>query len=793
MPRRATPIDTKVLADYADIAVGLVPRVRAIAFFDTGGEPLWLRGPSPPPPLQALIVRAQAGEATAVASVSLGGAMVGYVLPALREGRVLGACALAIAGGTAPREAPAPSATHVAASLAPVLNLLARTLLEAESIAAAAAAQAAAQAAAPAAGARAAGARTGTASRLSVVGADTSALRAAPAAAPPAAESGEPTLSERTRELEWLINLSADTSSGGADNNAIMVRILRGAVERMGCVLGAVLMPDRQVNLIVHQANAAESEAHTVLERMRPSLMESAMNRQRVVVVNQLADRGGARLPYKVIAVPVFAGGGGAAGAKATGVLTFLRPAERSDFERRHLYLCKHLSRQVATLISRRFDLSTGLHTRNALETHVRELTASNSLQRFGALLHIDIDQLHLVNDQHGFDRGDELIVRFAQQLQAPMLPPNAVAARLGGDQFAVFLPGLNVEMAERVAHKLSGAIHVASGEALPPGVDVTVSIGIAELTVDVPDLARAFAFAELACRAAKDRGRNRVEVYTDTDATMARRYADINSVAELRHALDNDRMTLFAQRIAPLQGQHYESYELLLRGLDDQGRPFSPERYLSAAQRYQLLGEVDDWVIHNAFEILSKHRGVLYERRIGLSINVSGPSLMDSKFWTRVEECIDRSRLAPALLTFEITESVALSNLAKATDLIARIKSRGCRFALDDFGIGVNSLSYLKTLPVNRVKIDGSFVRDILVNQRSDATVRAIVSLAREMKIETVAEYVENPEIQQRVAALGVDFAQGYAVARPETLEDMLTRVRADSENSVAGFLDET
>jgi diguanylate cyclase (GGDEF)-like protein len=507
MARRAAPIDTKVLADYADIAVGLVPRVRAIAFFDLGSDALWQRGPSPPPPLQAAIVRAQSGDATAIVSVPVGGAMVGYVLPALREGRVLGACTLVIAGGASPRDAPAPSATHVAALLAPVINLLGRTLLEAETAeAAAAAAKAAAKSGVVGtATSRAAVARTGTASRLSVVQSETGSLRATQAvpdaATPGAVDSGEPTLSERTRELEWLINLSADTSSGGADNNAILVRVLRGAVERMGCVLGAVMMPDRQVNLIVHHSNAAESDAHQVLERMRPSLMDASMNRHRVVVVNQLAERGGARLPYKVIAVPVFASGG-TAGAKATGVLAFLRPVARSDFERRHLYLCKHLSRQVSTLISRRFDLATGLHTRSALETHVRELAASNSPMRYGSLLHIDIDQLHLINDRHGFDRGDDLIARFAQQLQAPMLPPNAVAARLGGDQFAVFLPGLNVELAERAAHKLSGAIHAASQQALPPGVEVTASIGIAELTVDVPDLARAFI-----CRARLPRG----------------------------------------------------------------------------------------------------------------------------------------------------------------------------------------------------------------------------------------------------------------------------------------------
>jgi diguanylate cyclase (GGDEF)-like protein len=753
MAKRPHPVDGKLLSDYADITVAMFPRTRAVSFFDAAATVLWSRGPAPPPPLQAAVMRVLSGGVTGgVVTVPLGGSLAAYVLPAIVDQKPVGACSVVIAGGSGKNE-PAPPSNQVGQMLGPVMNLLGRSLVEAR----------------------------GTADPA------TASPRAPAAASGDEGGDGEDaTLSDRTRELEWLIDLTAD-QGGGADNNAILTRVLRAAIERMGCTLSAVLMPDRQVNLVVHAGNAADSDAHRLLARLRASLLHATFEQQRVVVVNQLADRAGERMPFKVIAVPVLGGSG-----KVSGVLVFLRPVEKSNFERRHLYLCKHLSSQVATLLARRFDLATGLHTRSALETYIRELAASNPKAGRGTLLHIDMDQLHLVNDRFGFDRGDELIVRFAGNLQAPALPADAVAARIGGDQFAVFLPGKTLDEGEVIANGLHSAMHNASVAALPEHVAVTISIGCAEIDENVPDLTRAQALAELACRAAKDRGRNRVECYRDGDNTLARRYADITTVAQLRHALDNDRMTLLAQRIVPLQGQQYEGYELLLRGLDDAGRPFSPGRYLSAAQRYQLLGEVDDWVVRHAFTELGRHRGLLYERRIRLSINVSGPSLMDPAFWERVEALIARSMLAPALVTFEITESVALSNLAKATDLISRLKARGCRFALDDFGIGVNSLSYLKSLPVNIVKIDGSFVRDILTNQRSDATVRAIVTLAREMQIDTVAEYVENPEIRARIAAIGVDYAQGYAIAMPETLDAMLQRVRADSEAAVGQLLAE-
>ena len=729
MARSAHRVEAKVLDDLADIAQGLVPGIRALAFYDQRASLVWTRGAKPSPALQQAVSTAlSAGSEGAAESrqrievIALGPRQAAFAIPFRTGTRVAGVCVLTIAEATGAANLPRPA--QLEKMLAPVMNCAARAFSE------------------------------------------------------DAQERRAEIQSERTRELEWLIDISSGAPAGG-DNDAdeMLSRLLRAAIQRMHCVLGAVLIPDRQVTLIAHDADATDSDAHRALTRIRASVLDAAHRRQRVLVVNRLAERGVSALPYKVIAVPVLNGSD-----QPSGVLVFLRQQAGRDFEKRHLYLCKHLSRQISVMLARRFDQATGLHTRGALETHVRELMQTNPAARSACILHIDIDRLHLINERFGFDKGDQLIACFAQQLKPPLLPDDAVPARIAGDQFAAFLPGSSIDAAEVCAHTLHTALQTAVSVVLGAGAEATLSIGVAEISNGLEGLGRAFALAELACKAAKDHGRNRVECYRDADATMIRRSSDVATVGQLREALKSDGFTLFAQKILPLNERGHAGYELLLRVLDAAGRPLPPADFLSAAQRYDLLSQVDDWVVQHALAQAGKFRAALFESRIGLSINVSGTSLTDPAFWERVLQWLGESRLAPGLLTFEITENVALTNVAKASVTIAKLKSHGCKFALDDFGVGVNSLTYLKSLPVNRVKIDGSFIRDIVSNPRSEAMVRAIVALSREMGIETVAEYVANDAILQRVRKLGIDYAQGYAIAKPRSLHEMLTEVAEES-----------
>jgi EAL domain-containing protein (putative c-di-GMP-specific phosphodiesterase class I) len=288
--------------------------------------------------------------------------------------------------------------------------------------------------------------------------------------------------------------------------------------------------------------------------------------------------------------------------------------------------------------------------------------------------------------------------------------------------------------------------------------------------------LAHALATAEIACKAAKDRGRNRVEMFQDSDQSIIRRHTDILVIGKLRDALDNDSFRLDAQPILPLRGNYGRPrFELLIRMLGDRGEIIPPGKFLSAAERYQLMPTVDRWVVQRACGLLGKHSASVGEDSAHFAINLSGQSLQDASFLPFVIEKIKASNLPPGVLCFELTETATIGNLAKAQNFMRSLQDLGCQFALDDFGTGVSSLAYLKDLSVNYLKIDGSFVRDSVANARSESMIKAIAQLAKVMCMETIAEYVETDVLRARMADLGVDYGQGFAMGKAQPLEDLL------------------
>jgi EAL domain-containing protein (putative c-di-GMP-specific phosphodiesterase class I) len=300
-------------------------------------------------------------------------------------------------------------------------------------------------------------------------------------------------------------------------------------------------------------------------------------------------------------------------------------------------------------------------------------------------------------------------------------------------------------------------------------------------------------AAAELACKTAKSRGRGRVELYACEDSSMMRRHDDAVAVGTLRAALRTDRLQLYAQRIFPLRDPGSAGgYELLLRLRDEDGSIVAPGPLIAAAQRYQLLPSIDLWVVRRAMEMLGGYREMLKTRALTISINMSGQSLGDESCIENLKQGLQQANLPPGCVIIEITEQAAVTNFARAHAVITQLQALGCRFALDDFGTGSNSLSYLKNLQISRLKIDGSFVRDILTNKNSLATVKAVVELAKALNIDTVAEYVETEAIAHAVRRLGIDYAQGYAYGKPEPLDKLLERLdREESQRQRMLFLE--
>ncbi len=582
-------------------------------------------------------------------------------------------------------------------------------------------------------------------------------------------------LAERTAELEWLFELSTESKGPGSEQRALE-RLLAKAATRLQSLFAALIIPDKRIAMEYVADDPAAIPLRDVLTQMQAHLLTWAHRRERPLISNGVATpREGVR-PCKIISVPIASKSG-----RIIGVVVFLNPATAADFRSRHAFLARHLGRQVTTLLEAQFDLMTGLLTRAALEERFSEIESAGGNEA-RSLVFIDIDRLHLVNELHGFELGDELIARVAQLLGPPILPDDSPVARVGGDCFAVVLSNCDPQGAAEIAKRLQTAAgQVRIGLSQEP-VEVSVSCGVAALVSMPKGFARALAAAEIACKAAKDRGRARIELYACEDASMMRRHDDVLIVGQLRDALKSDRLALYAQKIVPLRDREKRGgYELLVRLKTADGSISTPSEFLSAAHRYQLLPSIDRWVVGRALQTLSAYRSTIMQAGASFSINVSGQSIGDEAFIDQLIAQIRRSGVPPSALTIEITEQSAVSNLATAAGLMRRMRSVGCQVALDDFGTGMNSLASLKGLPVSRIKIDGSFVKDLLTNARSLATVQAILALARSLELDTVAEYVETEALAARLTLMGIDYGQGYIFGKPEPLEEVLSNLQIE------------
>jgi diguanylate cyclase (GGDEF)-like protein len=425
-------------------------------------------------------------------------------------------------------------------------------------------------------------------------------------------------------------------------------------------------------------------------------------------------------------------------------------------------------------------DSLTGLCTRPAFENRVRVEVASAESPSSWSTLYINVDQLHVINDSFGMPVGDSVLGRLGELLRS-RLPPGAFAARISGDRFAVLVPG-HLDDAERFGEALREAAEQLGSMEGNSRLRVSISVGVAALDSSEGELMHSLAAAETACKAAKDRGRNRVEVYRANDVSLVRRFADINIAGRLHDAISSGRLRLDAQLILPFGRDSglKPHYELLVRMLDEDGTATGPETFMSAAMRYQLMPSIDRWVIDTAIERLKGYAGTFASVPLCFAINFSGQSLNDESFEGFLIQRIAASGLPPELFCFELTENATIANVARAAALMGKLRALGCGIALDDFGTGLSSLSYLRQLPVTMLKIDGSFVRDVVSDPRAESMVRAIAQLARTMSLETVAEYVATEDIRARVATLGVDYGQGFAISKPLPLDDLLAGITA-------------
>jgi diguanylate cyclase (GGDEF)-like protein/PAS domain S-box-containing protein len=417
-------------------------------------------------------------------------------------------------------------------------------------------------------------------------------------------------------------------------------------------------------------------------------------------------------------------------------------------------------------------DNLTGLSNREEFAFKLTELlrvVRNSNVQH--TLLFIDIDRFKAVNDTCGALAGDELLRRVSTYLQANIQRKD-LSARLGADEFAVVLIDCRIEDSANVARRLREQIETNRFVWQNTVFPVTVSIGAVPLDGQSEDIHSVLASADDACRVAKEQGGNRVSVYNRDDDKYKARRGEMAWIAKINSALEQSRFQLYYQTIAPLSEGSGDKVELLLRLVNEDGSIAPPMEFIPAAERYNLMPMIDRWVVASSFRSFKALRDIGHPlAETMFSINLSGPSLLDDSLISYIGAQIEENGLSPEHFCFEITETAAIQNLSYASKFMITLKAQGFTFALDDFGSGFSSFGYLKNLPVDFVKIDGSFVQNVDESVISYTMVESINSVGHVMGLKTIAEFVKSASIKEKLIEIGVDYAQGYEIARPQPL----------------------
>ncbi len=429
-------------------------------------------------------------------------------------------------------------------------------------------------------------------------------------------------------------------------------------------------------------------------------------------------------------------------------------------------------------------DALTGLVNRNEFEHRLsKAIASSNQHGRTHALCYMDLDQFKVINDTCGHAAGDELLRQVALMLK-DLLRERDTLARLGGDEFALLLENCDLKDASEVAEACRNVIRQFRFKWDNRLFNIGVSIGLVMVEQGSGSMADLLSAADAACYVAKDRGRNQVHVYQLADIDMSRHRGEMQWVARIHKALEDNMLRLYWQEIQPVSEQNAAAchIEILMRMLDDDGNVILPMAFIPAAERYGLMPSLDRWTIESVIKACGStiaERFQIARKDCMFAINLSGVSLKNREFRNWLQDTLkDRPGLGE-LLCFEITETAAIGDLVTINDFIAELKAFGCRFALDDFGSGLSSFGYLKNLKVDYLKIDGAFVQDMAKDALDYSMVEAINRIGRNVGIKTVAEYVESKEVLDCLREIGIDYVQGDYLHRPEPFAGLIARLR--------------
>jgi diguanylate cyclase (GGDEF)-like protein len=552
------------------------------------------------------------------------------------------------------------------------------------------------------------------------------------------------------------VDLLLTVDEDDREDTGALRRLLEQCVADLGCVLGALSIPDK--NFAISCAANDSIKSSQLLDRTQRHLLAWAQLNNRPMVVNRVGSASESA-PYKILTCPIRD-----LQSRVVGIVALFRSTGAPDFELRDIRILEFVSRKTVAVLRSQHDALTGLINRLIFERRVRMQLDDAAAARH-TLLYIDIDKLDAVNQAFGLHAGDDVIQRVAEVVSRAA-GPSALVSRIGGDRFAVFLAQHNPEQANDVALQI---IDATARLGYMSGADtVPVSVSIGTVAASSRDrVGHLLACAELACKRAKRQGRSRIALYDEDVALLPARRRETLASESLQEAFRTNDFRLESQPIVPLRTPESDSlaHEIFIRMRNAAGDLIAADKFMAAAERFELLPALDRWVLCALTDIVKASPS---EAPRCLAVNVSAQSLASGKYASFALEQIERAGLSPASFCFEINESAAVSRLAEAETLIRELTRAGSKIALDDFGHGLSSLAHLKRLPVHFLKIDGGFVRRMLEDRIAESIVSGIARAAKTLGVAVIAEHVENAALADKLREHDVEYGQGFFLGRP-------------------------
>lgn len=588
-------------------------------------------------------------------------------------------------------------------------------------------------------------------------------------------------LTERYEELH-LVYSTKDEVEYLEEGQEALTRLVHNCADYLDVGLAALICKDRGLLLHSGYSGIGPADTEALLELLSTGIYDRVEAQVNSIILNDPDDANRKRIfagrEENLLAYPILDDHG-----TVIGLIAVAARKDKHIFSNGDRNLLEVMAKKASRIIHTHHDSLTGLINRSGFEPMlVAALNTARNKQLQHCLLHIDIDQLHVVNDLMGHQEGDLLIRRVAKTLRAALRDTDLLS-RLGGDEFAVLLANCDIEHAHSIAEKIRAAIAELAVVAASRRLDVSASIGVAAITPATESIVGVMASAEIACKAAKDAGRDRIQVFAEDNTSLVRRSEEIEWIGRVQQALRDDDFVLFCQPVMPLADKGSPPhFEILIRMADGEGKILEPALFLPAAERYQLMPQIDRWVIRHTLRALGATWDTIAETGAIFCINLSGQSLTNTGFLSFVSDELSRAKVPTKNICFEITETAAISNIDEAIAFMNSMRAMGCGFSLDDFGAGLSSFGYLKVLPVDYLKIDGSFVRELKSDAVSRSMVEAICQIGRTMGLAMIAEFVGDAETVEILSEIGVDYTQGFHIGKPVALTETFSRLQSDA-----------